>query len=169
MICIGLLLNLYVQGIQPLHCVCCGSTTQSFFIPPYNLRILHSSVMCIEVCFSCPQSHPGGGLSPHLWSMYPILPWPVRILFNATQYLFGRSESTDSFCWVSMRLSLLGLLLFHLLFHSVFTLNFPDINFQASLQVGFLDFSLTLGPMFLSFFIESSVFEKHLAHFRISE
>lgn len=44
-----------------------------------------------------------------------------------------------------------------------------DINFWASLQVGFLDFSLMLGSVFLSFFIGSSVLKKHLVHFRISE
>jgi len=68
-----------------------------------------------------------------------------------------------------IRLILSGLLLFHSLFHSVFILNFSDINFWASLQVGFLDFRLTLGPVFISLCAGGKVFEKHLVHSRISE
>jgi len=162
---IGLYLNLYVQGIQPLHVVAlCNS-----FIPPWNRRIVHSSVMCVAVCFLCQQLHPGESLSPQLWSMCPVLPCPVRSLFNATQSLLGRSEPGTPSVGLFIRLSLSGLLLFHSLFHSVFILNFPDINYWASLQVGFLDFSFILGPVFMSFWIGSIVFEKHLFHSRISE
>lgn len=74
------------------HYTACVVALCSFFIPPYNRRILHSSVMCVAVCFSCPQSHPGEGLSLHLWSMYHILLGLIRSLFNATQYLLERSE-----------------------------------------------------------------------------
>lgn len=122
------LLNLYARGIQPSHCICCSSV---YFIPPCYRQILHSFVMCVAVSFSCPQSHPGDGLSPHLWSMCSVLPWSVRDRFNATHFFLGKSLPGNLTIELLIRLSLLGSLLFQSLFHLVFILNFSDINFSA--------------------------------------
>lgn len=48
-------------------------------------------------------------------------------------------------------------------------LNFSEINFWASLQKDFLDFSFALIPVFMSLCIGSKVIEKHLVHSRTNE
>lgn len=88
---------------------------------------------------------------------------------NATHSLLESSLPGTPTVGLIIRLVLSGLLLFHSLFHSMFILNFSDINFWASLHVGFLDFSLALGPVFISLCIGSKFFEKHLVHSCISE
>lgn len=92
---------------------------------------------CVAVGVSYSQSYSDDGFNLCLWSICSVLPCPVRGIFNKTQSQPGRSQPGTRPIGFTIKFGLLGLPIFHPSFHFVLASNFPEINFWASLPIGF--------------------------------
>lgn len=72
-----------------IHATASSSALCNLAIPPLNLVLWQSSMICWMVC-SAPHSHKGELIMPHLYRRLLLLPWLVLALFKAAHMCQGR-------------------------------------------------------------------------------
>lgn len=133
-------------------------------IVPLKARIGQCPMICSIVWDGWPQSHAGESFIPHLKSISPHLPCPVRILFNLTHVrrLSEKPGTREHGSFISWWLSGFDKLQFF--FHSFSPLNWFSIRSFAVRQTGFLDLSLKVPFIGKSLWIGSLSFCVYLFH-----
>jgi len=111
-------------------------------MPYSNLLFGHSSVICLIVWLSFPQSHSGLCFNFHLNIVCPHLPCPVLNRLRITHSCRG-SLNPLTFCIGSfIKFLCSAILLSHSSYHFLALQNCDCISSLALTHVGFLDFSL---------------------------
>lgn len=133
-------------------------------IIPLKARIGQCPVICSIVWDGWPQSHAGESFKPHLNSIYPHLPCPVRILFKVTysRRLSEKPGTRDHEPLISWWLS--GFDRFQFVLQSFSPLYWFSIKSFAVRQAGFLDLSLKVQFIGVSLCIGSLSLNVYLDH-----